>query len=286
MQMILGLAAETIVLDQPAEDLRDVVEVAAEVLATASGVARSVLRRSLEQATADAAFALGHGLAVPHAAVDGLRRRAVCFVRTAPAVAMPTPDGIPVDRFFVVLYPAGDAAGHLRFLAHLSGMCRSRLFREGLAAAADARAVLDLVANAEARLSRSQPPARDMGDRPCLALIWVRGERAADNIVVELLGHDLGEASILEAQSVREAASREVPLFAGFRDLFGDPGGQRVIVAHISEAVADVVAATVQRVCEDEPGASAEMTVVPVAQRWAWGTANAEPARGRAGAAH
>jgi hypothetical protein len=71
----------------------------------------------------------------------------------------------------------------------------------------------------------------------------------------------------------------EVPLFAGFRDLFGDPGGRRMIFAHVDLEHADEIASIVQQACEDEPSASAELVVLPIAHRRTWSPPAPAPTR-------
>lgn len=268
MTPTLNLTPDAVLLDQPAVDLRDVIELAAPVVAERGGVETSVARRALLDAASESDFAVGAGVAVPHVAVPDLADRAICLVRTAEPVGLGAVDGEPIDLFFVVLYPAGDPSAHLQFLAHLAGMCRSRLFRHGLRSATTARAVTELVVASEARLRGASYAVGPAATQRGLAIISVSGERAADAILVGLLRAELTDATIVDAQTVQDAASREVPLFAGFRDLFGDPGGRRMIFAPIDLEHIEELAAIVEDACEDERSADAELIVLPVSSRW------------------
>lgn len=271
MSLTVDLTPEAILLGVAAQRLADVIGAAAAALGPVADLDPQRVRRALEPSASDTGFAVGDGIAVPHAAVDGIPTRAVAIVRTTTPLQVGALDGAPVDVFFVVLYPAGDPLGHLRFLAHLAGMCGSRVFRDGLRAAATPQEVIELVAAAEARLGivARAPTSPVVGQRG-LAIISVTGERAADSILVGLVREELASATILDAQTVQDAASREVPLFAAFRDLFGDPGGRRVILAQVDLEHADALAAIVQRACEEERSATAELVVVPIANRWEW----------------
>lgn len=279
MRPTIDLQPDTILLDVAAAGLAEVLDAAASALAARSGMERAVIRGALADAAAESTFAIGAGIAVPHVAVPGLSRRASTLIRTVEPVSLDAPDREPVDLFFVLLSPAGDPSAHLQFLAHLAGMCRSRVFRDGLRAATTPREALELIAAAEARLGGAAAAMPASGGKLGLAIISVAGERAADTILLGLLRRELSSATIVDAQTLQDAASREVPLFAGFRDLFGDPGGRRMIFAHVDLEHADEIASIVQQACEDEPSASAELVVLPIAHRRTWSPPAPAPTR-------
>lgn len=265
------LPAEAVLLDVEAASLSAAVAAAIPRLAELTGLDPAVISRPLEEATRESDFAIGAGIAVPHAPIPGLPVPAVVFVRVAKPIDIGAIDRLPADLIFVTVFPAGDSAGHLRFLAHLAHLAHSRVLRDGLRNAVDAHEVVALVEAADARRAASpraatQAPAAET----YLAVISLAGEKAVDAVLVELLDCGLEDATILDAQSAREAASREVPLFAGFQDIFGDPGGRRVILAFVSAAQLDEVSAMVGRVCEEREASSGEVWFMPLASRWKW----------------
>jgi PTS system nitrogen regulatory IIA component len=276
------LPAKAVLLDVPATSLAGAVAVAVPRLTELTGLETSAIAQPLEEATRESDFAIGGGIAVPHASISGLSAPAVVFVRLARPIDIGAMDRMPADLIFVTLFPAGDAAAHLKFLAHLAQLAHSRVLREGLRTAADAAAVIELVEAAESRRAVSpRAPTRTPAAETYLAMIALAGEKAVDAVLVELLDCGLGDATILDAQSASEAASREVPLFAGFQDIFGDPGGRRVILAVVSADQLDEVSALVGRVCDEREAASGEVWFMPLASRWKWTrTDEAAPARG------
>lgn len=276
------LPAEAILLDVPAANLAGAVAVAIPRLAALTGIETSAIARPLEQATRESDFAIGGGIAVPHASIPGLSAPAVVFVRLARPIDIGAIDRQPADLIFVTLFPAGDAAAHLKFLAHLAHLAHSRVLRDGLRTATDAAGVVELVEAAESRRAVSpRAPTQTPAAETYLAMIALAGEKAVDAVLVELLDCGLGDATILDAQSASEAASREVPLFAGFQDIFGDPGGRRVILAVVSADQLDDVSAMVGRVCDERDAASGEVWFMPLASRWKWARVDdAPPARG------
>lgn len=269
--MVDWLTRDSVLLDVQASTLGAVLTTAAGALARATGLETSSIERALGEAARESDFAIGAGIAVPHVEIAGLAARAVAVVRLAEPLDVGAMDRTPADLVFVILFPTGDPAGHLQFLAHLARLARSRVFRDGLRSARNADEVLTLVSAAEARRSAGpQAAGAAVTAQKYLAVIKLVGEAAVDSALVELLDQGLGHAVVLDAVSVREAASREVPLFAGFRDIFGDPGGQRIILVQVSAGQVDEMMAIVHRACDKRQPARGEVLFVPVTAHRVW----------------
>jgi PTS system nitrogen regulatory IIA component len=71
---------------------------------------------------------LGHGVAIPHGKLAGLKQIVGIFARLAKPVDFDAVDGEKVDIVFLLLAPEGAGADHLKALARIS-----RLLREGSA---------------------------------------------------------------------------------------------------------------------------------------------------------
>jgi len=69
--------------------------------------------------------AMGSGVAIPHARLDGLKSIVGIFGRLCKPVDFEAPDGQGVDLMFVLLAPQGAGADHLRALAKVSRLMRS-----------------------------------------------------------------------------------------------------------------------------------------------------------------
>ena len=276
------LVDEGIMLDVHAADLSEAIAVAIPVLTALTGLEPALLVRCLEESTRESNVAIGAGIAVPHASIEGLAQPVVAFVRLADPIAVGAIDRVPADLIFITLFPAGDPAGHLVFLAHLAHLAHSRVFRDGLRGAANPPDVVALVEAAEARKSASPHAAIAAPTAGTyLAMISLAGEKAVDAVLVELLNGGFGDATIVDAQSVSEAASREVPLFARFQDIFGDPGGRRLILALVPGDQVEQISSMVRRVCDERRAVSGEVLFVPVVSRWKWSRLDpAPPTRG------
>src|ERR1700759_2716553 len=76
---------------------------------------------------------VGHGVAAPHARVEGLTRLRGVFVRLDPAVEFESVDGQPVDLIFALFAPkTATGVEHLRALARVSRVLRQADLRQQL----------------------------------------------------------------------------------------------------------------------------------------------------------
>ena len=89
--------------------------------------------------------AMGGGVAIPHARLEGLDRIVGLFARLERPVDFEAADGQGVDLVFVLLAPEGSGADHLRALARVSRLLRDAEVRRKLRETADATALYALL---------------------------------------------------------------------------------------------------------------------------------------------
>lgn len=89
--------------------------------------------------------AMGHGVAIPHARVEGLDHIVGVFARLERPVDFEAADGEGVDLVFCLLAPEEAGADHLRTLARVSRLLRDQETRAKLRATADAAALYALI---------------------------------------------------------------------------------------------------------------------------------------------
>jgi PTS system nitrogen regulatory IIA component len=123
-----------------------------QVLSTISEIAaRSLQLRAprvfdaLMEREAQGATGVGHGVAIPHASVEGLERMTGIFARLAPPVEYGAVDDEPVDLVFALLSPPGSGSDHLRALARVARALRSAEVRSQLRQASGADAIRALL---------------------------------------------------------------------------------------------------------------------------------------------
>jgi PTS system nitrogen regulatory IIA component len=93
---------------------------------------------------------LGHGIAIPHGKLQGLKRIAGIFARLAEPIEFDAVDGAPVDIVFLLLAPEGAGADHLKALARISRLLREGSAVEKLRASRDAAALYAVLTEDEA----------------------------------------------------------------------------------------------------------------------------------------
>ena len=94
--------------------------------------------------------ALGHGIAIPHGKLTGLKRIVGIFARLAEPIDFDAVDGAPIDIVFLLLAPEGAGADHLKALARISRLLREGSAVEKLRASKDAAALYAVLTEDEA----------------------------------------------------------------------------------------------------------------------------------------
>lgn len=88
--------------------------------------------------------AMGQGVAIPHARVNGMDRIQALYLRLKSPIAFDALDDRPVSDVLVLLVPAPAVDEHLRILAEAAQMFSDRSFREHLHGCTDRQAVMQL----------------------------------------------------------------------------------------------------------------------------------------------
>jgi PTS system nitrogen regulatory IIA component len=88
---------------------------------------------------------LGHGVAIPHGRIKGLREAVGVLIRLKQPILFDAPDGKPVSLLFVLLVPDQATDLHLQLLSELAQLFSSKALREKLLAAQDAETLYRLV---------------------------------------------------------------------------------------------------------------------------------------------
>jgi PTS system nitrogen regulatory IIA component len=92
---------------------------------------------------------LGHGVAIPHGKLQGLKRIAGVFARLAEPIDFEAIDGQKVDIVVLLLAPEGAGADHLKALARISRLLRDASAVEKLRTALDAAALYAVLTEGE-----------------------------------------------------------------------------------------------------------------------------------------
>jgi PTS system nitrogen regulatory IIA component len=115
--------------------------VIAEIAARNFGLEPGTVLDALIERESAGSTGVGHGVAVPHARLEGLQRMRGIFVRLEQPVEFQSVDDQPVDLLFALFAPKNAGAEHLRALARVSRLLRQGELREQLRKARSADAV-------------------------------------------------------------------------------------------------------------------------------------------------
>ena len=101
------------------------------------GIASIVVFESMFARERLGSTGLGHGVAIPHGRIKGLKDALGAFLRLSAPVPFDAPDGKPIDLVFALLVPEQATEKHLQILSELAQMFSDRGLRESMSAAGD-----------------------------------------------------------------------------------------------------------------------------------------------------
>ena len=90
---------------------------------------------------------LGHGVAIPHGRIKGLKNPLASVIRVAQPIPFDAPDDEPVGLLIFLLVPEAATQRHLEILSEIAEMLSDRELRERLKTAEDATALHKLIAD-------------------------------------------------------------------------------------------------------------------------------------------
>ena len=139
------LPVANVILDLDVTSKKRVFEHVGLLFENALGVGRGQVFDALFARERLGSTGLGHGIAIPHGRIKGLREAAGAFVRTKAPIPFEAPDGNPVQLIFVLLVPEKATDLHLQILSELAQMFSDKEMRAQLTALSDARDVQRLI---------------------------------------------------------------------------------------------------------------------------------------------
>jgi nitrogen PTS system EIIA component len=135
------LSANNVVLDLEVSSKKRTFEQAGLIFENNCGIARSIVSENLFARERLGSTGLGHGVAVPHGRIKGLKAPLAAFVRLKEAIPFESPDGQPVKLLVFLLIPDHVTQQHLEILSEIAEMFSDEGFRNQLATDPDAASV-------------------------------------------------------------------------------------------------------------------------------------------------
>jgi PTS system nitrogen regulatory IIA component len=133
------LALENVALDLDVSSKKRAFEQAGLLFENNCGIARSTVSDNLFARERLGSTGLGHGVAVPHGRIKGLKAPMAAFVRLAEPIPFESPDGEPVNLLVFLLIPDHVTQQHLEILSEIAEMFSDEGFRHALGEAPDAQ---------------------------------------------------------------------------------------------------------------------------------------------------
>ncbi len=181
-------------------------------------VSRDVLLKRLLEREEQGSTGIGNQLAIPHCQVPGLKEFVIAMATSARGVDFDAIDGKKARLFFMILAPEGEAASHLKVLAHISRTLSLPGVRPEILAAPTELALF------EAFMSKANPEGtaelKKREEMSLLTLILFDKELIYD-VLEMFLQKGIEGATITDSYGMGEYISN-VPLFAGFLGFMND----------------------------------------------------------------
>lgn len=146
MRLDRFLRSDLVLTDLQATSVREVVRHLARHLeehgAVTSGneVETALLAREEVHSTS-----MGHGMALPHATIEGLAEPVLMVALAREPIQFGPPETEPVRIFFVLLSPPGREGQHIKLLARICRLVRHPGFVDELQSADDGSAAVEII---------------------------------------------------------------------------------------------------------------------------------------------
>ncbi len=139
------LSTSNVLVDVDATSKKRVFEQAGLLFENQNAIARSIVTDNLFARERLGSTGLGHGVAIPHGRIKGLKNPLAAVIRTLAPIGFDAPDDEPVNLLIFLLVPESATQRHLEILSEIAEMLSDRELRERLQAQADAAALHKLI---------------------------------------------------------------------------------------------------------------------------------------------
>src|SRR5438046_3361735 len=157
------LPASNVLVDVDATSKKRAFEHAGLLFENQHAIARAMVTDNLFARERLGSTGLGHGVAIPHGRIKGLKNPLAAVLRVQQPIPFDAPDDEPVALLIFLLVPEAATQRHLEILSEIAEMLSDRELRERLKSEENAATVHELISNWEplkSVASRSHCPRR------------------------------------------------------------------------------------------------------------------------------
>ena len=141
------LSVEQVLVHVDATSKKRAFEEAGLLFENLHGLNRSLVTDSLFSRERLGSTGLGHGVAIPHGRIKGLKTPMAAILQLARPIGFDAPDEQAVSLLIFLLVPEAATQKHLEILSEIAEMLSDENLREKLATSTEAAALHGLVAN-------------------------------------------------------------------------------------------------------------------------------------------
>lgn len=141
------LPAAQVLVSVDATSKKRAFEEAGLLFETQHGLNRALITDSLFARERLGSTGLGHGVAIPHGRIKGLKQPLAAVFQLASPIGFDAPDEQPVQLMIFLLVPEAATQKHLEILSEIAELLSDGGLREQMKGAVDATALHTLIAN-------------------------------------------------------------------------------------------------------------------------------------------
>lgn len=132
------LPADQVLVAVDATSKKRAFEEAGLLFETLHGLNRALVTDSLFARERLGSTGLGHGVAIPHGRIKGLKQPLAAVFQLAQPIGFDAPDELPVGLLIFLLVPEASTQKHLEILSEIAELLSDGVLRERMKASADA----------------------------------------------------------------------------------------------------------------------------------------------------
>lgn len=141
------LPADQVLVAVDATSKKRAFEEAGLLFETLHGLNRALVTDSLFARERLGSTGLGHGVAIPHGRIKGLKQPLAAVFQLANPIGFDAPDEQPVNLLIFLLVPEASTQKHLEILSEIAELLSDGVLRDRMKASADAAALHQLIAS-------------------------------------------------------------------------------------------------------------------------------------------
>lgn len=139
------LPASNVLVDVEATSKKRAFEHAGLLFENLHAIARATVTDNLFARERLGSTGLGHGVAIPHGRIKGLKQPMAAVLRVSQAIPFDAPDDEPVSLLIFLLVPENATQRHLEILSEIAELLSDKDLRERLKTEAEAAKVHEMI---------------------------------------------------------------------------------------------------------------------------------------------